>query len=101
MGMEKIVFLLSRVEMLTLESVAIFEPWLPDAIDHRRRAADQYQVTLEGEEIKDCLDALMFAVSSGMARGREAELLAALNKISGYARIKDGMAVKNKIVKSK
>ena len=84
----QISFQVTEVEKNLLEDVAYLEPWLPDAIDHRKRRGNHYQVRLDGEEVRDCLDALLYESNYGVNRQRKVELLALAEKVRGYARLK-------------
>lgn len=51
--------LLTENEINLLEDVFYLEPWLQDAVDYRRRKGNKYKVKLIGDDLRDCVDALM------------------------------------------
>ncbi len=78
---------ITEAEKDLLEAVAIFEPWLPDAIDHRRRKGHQYLIKLDQEEFRDCISALTYGAQCNTPLNKKAELLMLADKIIvlGYA----------------
>lgn len=81
----QISFQVTEPEKNLLEEVAYLEPWVSDAIDHRRRKGNQYQVKLDEEEVQDCLGALLYEANGGVKRHKNKDLIALFDKISRYA----------------
>lgn len=53
-------FELTQEEKELIERVYYLEPWLPDAVDNRRRKGNKYQFKLTDDEVNDCLSALEY-----------------------------------------
>jgi hypothetical protein len=74
--------LLTEDEIKTLEDVFYLEPWLQDAVDYRRRKGNKYKLKLIGDDLRDCVDALMYHEKFKGDRQKKYATLA--RKISQY-----------------
>jgi len=97
MKQNQISFQLTEEEKNLLEEVTYLEPWLEDAIDHRRRKGDQYQVRFNDEEYEDCIGALLFEADQAAHRHKKEELILLVDKMKRYWGLKKYIHEHNKI----